>query len=572
MAAILSCGWDDFPIDFQAFAAKCSLAMSESTSSVLLPFSDSSRALTISGPPVETAARVLTKEALDLVVKLQRSFGKRREELLERRKAVQARIHEGVLPDFLPETRAIRDSEWTVAPIPRDLLDRRVEITGPVDRKMIINALNSGASVFMADFEDSNSPTWENNVDGQSNLMDAVDGTITFESPEGKSYRLNETIATLFVRPRGWHLLEKHATLDGKPVSGSFWDFALFFFHNAKKLVEKGTGPYFYLPKMENHLEARLWNDVFVMAQEHVGLPKGTIRATVLIEVILAAFEMDEILWELRDHSAGLNCGRWDYIFSVIKKFSRDSKHVLPDRAVITMEKPFLKAYVDLLIRTCHRRNIHAMGGMAAQIPIRNDPEASRAALAKVEADKWREVKAGHDGTWVAHPGLVPVAKKIFDEGMPQANQISRKREDVAVTAADLLAVPSGTITEAGLRQNVNVGILYLEAWLRGSGCVPLYNLMEDAATSEISRAQVWQWVHNSAQLADGRKVTLALYGRIRDEELAGVRKRIGEAAWAAGRFDLAAKLFDEMVAAPAMPEFLTLPAYDALIALETPG
>ncbi len=544
--------------------------MTTRTLSARLPFTDTSGALEIAAPDVAAAGRVLTKEALDLVVRLQRAFGPRREELLERRKAVQARIHAGELPGFLPETRAIRDGDWTVAPIPKDLLDRRVEITGPVDRKMIINALNSGASVFMADFEDSNSPTWENDVDGQSNLMDAVEGTIAFTSPEGKRYRLNERTATLFVRPRGWHLLEKHVTLDGKPVSASLWDFALFFFHNAKKLVAKGTGPYVYLPKMENHLEARLWNEVFVMAQEAVGLPKGTIRATVLIEVILASFEMDEILWELRDHSAGLNCGRWDYIFSFIKKFSRNPKFLLPDRAQVTMDKSFLKAYVDLLIRTCHRRNIHAMGGMAAQIPIKDDPEASRAALAKVEADKWREVKAGHDGTWVAHPGLVPVAKRIFDEGMPQANQISRKREDVKVAAADLLAVPEGTITEKGLRQNVNVGILYLEAGLRGTGCVPLYNLMEDAATSEISRAQVWQWVYGGASLDDGRKITLALYGKVRDEELAGIRKRIGETAWAEGKFALAAKLFDEMVAAPALPEFLTLPAYDALISLES--
>ncbi|MGE5347272.1 MAG: malate synthase A [Acidithiobacillales bacterium] len=546
--------------------------MASLKSPALLPFTDSRGNLKITAPPVSTAGRVLTKEALDLVVILQRAFGARREELLERRKAVQARIDEGVFPDFLPETRSVRDAEWTVAPIPRDLLDRRVEITGPVDRKMIINALNSGASVFMADFEDSNSPTWENIVDGQSNLMDAVSGTITFESPEGKGYRLNEKTATLMVRPRGWHLPEKHATLDGKPVSGSLWDFALFFFHNARRLVEKGTGPYVYLPKLESHLEARLWNDVFVLAQEHCGLPKGTIRATVLIETILASFQMDEILWELRDHSAGLNCGRWDYIFSVIKKFSRYPKLVLPERAQVTMDKAFLKAYVDLLIRTCHRRGIHAMGGMAAQIPIKNDPEASRIALGKVEADKWREVKAGHDGTWVAHPGLVGVAKGIFDEGMPQPNQISRKREDVKVSAADLLAVPEGTITEKGLRQNVNVGILYLEAWLRGTGCVPLYNLMEDAATSEISRAQVWQWVHNGALLTDGRKITMKLYETIRDEELGGVRKRIGEAAWGAGRFELAAKLFDEMVAAPAVPEFLTLPAYDALLALEASG
>ncbi len=546
--------------------------MSSSSAPVLLPFTDSGSALKITGPAVATAGRVLTKEALDLVVRLQRAFGARREELLETRKAVQGRIDEGVFPDFLPETRSIRDAEWTVAPIPRDLLDRRVEITGPVDRKMIINALNSGASVFMADFEDSNAPTWENIVDGQSNLMDAVSGTITFESPEGKGYRLNEKTATLMVRPRGWHLLEKHALLDGKPVSASLWDFALFFFHNARKLVEKGTGPYVYLPKLESHLEARLWNDVFLLAQEHCDLPKGAIRATVLIETILASFQMDEILWELRDHSAGLNCGRWDYIFSVIKKFSRYPKLVLPDRAQVTMDKAFLKAYVDLLIRTCHRRGIHAMGGMAAQIPIKNDPEANRIALQKVEADKWREVKAGHDGTWVAHPGLVGVAKGIFDEGMPQPNQISRRREDVKVSAADLLAVPEGTITERGLRQNVNVGILYLEAWLRGTGCVPLYNLMEDAATSEISRAQVWQWVHNGARLADGRMITMKLYETIRDEELAGVRKRIGEAAWGAGRFELAAKLFDEMVAAPAVPEFLTLPAYEALLALESPG
>ena len=546
--------------------------MASLKSPALLPFTDSRGHLKITAPPVTTAGRVLTKEALDLVVKLQKTFGGRREELLERRESVQAQINDGVLPDFLPETRSIREGDWTVAPIPKDLLDRRVEITGPVDRKMIINALNSGASVFMADFEDSNSPTWENNVDGQSNLIDAVDGTISFESPERKRYKLNEKTATLFVRPRGWHLLEKHVALDGKPVSASLWDFALFFFHNARKLVAKGTGPYVYLPKMENHLEARLWNDVFVLAQEEVGLPKGTIRATVLIEVILASFEMDEILWELRDHSAGLNCGRWDYIFSFIKRFSRNPKFIVPDRAQVTMDKSFLKAYVDLLIRTCHRRNIHAMGGMAAQIPIKNDPEASRAALAKVEADKWREVKAGHDGTWVAHPGLVPVAKAIFDEGMPQANQISRRREDVKVSASDLLAVPAGTITEKGLRQNVNVGILYLESWLRGTGCVPLYNLMEDAATSEISRTQVWQWVHNGAKLEDGRTITLSLYEAIRDEELAGVRKTIGETAWAAGKFALAAKLFDEMVAAPTIPEFLTLPAYDALLQLESAG
>jgi malate synthase len=504
--------------------------------------------------------RILTAEAMDFVAALQRQFGARREELLAKREARKLRIDAGELPDFLPETKQIRENEWTVAPIPRDLLDRRVEITGPVERKMIINALNSGANVFMADFEDSNAPTWANNIDGHVNLCDAVRRTITFDGG-GKQYKLNDTTATLVVRPRGWHLLEKHVLVDGQPVSASLFDFALYFFHNAKELLARGTGPYFYLPKMESHLEARLWNDVFVFAQKHVGIPNGSIRATVLIETILAAFEMDEILYELRDHSSGLNCGRWDYIFSFIKKLRAQKQCVLPDRGQVTMDKAFLAAYVDLLIKTCHRRNIHAMGGMAAQIPIKNDAEANAAAMAKVEADKLREVRAGHDGTWVAHPGLVPVAKKIFDEHMPGPHQIDKKRDDVHVTAQDLLRIPEGTITEKGVRQNINVGILYLEAWLGALGCVPLYNLMEDAATAEISRTQLWQWIHHGARLDDGRPVTAELYRQIRGEEIA----RIG----ARPHLERAAAIFDKLTLSEELADFLTIPAYDELLKLE---
>src|SRR5260221_2658062 len=430
---------------------------------------------------------ILTSEARAFLSKLAARFEAQRKELLARRRTVQQDIDNGKLPDFLPETAGIRQSDWNVAPIPKDLRDRRVEITGPVDRKMIINALNSGANVFMADFEDSNAPTWANNIEGQFNLRDAVRRTITFEGG-GKSYKLNETTATLLVRPRGWHLLEKHVLVDGQPVSASLFDFALYFFHNAKELVARGSGPYFYLPKMESHLEARLWNDVFVRAQQDLGVPVGTIRATVLIETILAAFEMDEILYELRDHSAGLNCGRWDYIFSFIKKLRARHDFLMPDRGSVTMDKAFLAAYVDLLIKTCHRRGIHAMGGMAAQIPIKNDPDPNEPAIANVHAAKLREVRAGHDGTWVAHPGLVSIAREIFDEHMPRPNQIDRRRDDVSVSAADLLQVPAGAITEKGLRQNVNVGILYLEAWLGALGCVPLYNLMEDAAPPGVSR------------------------------------------------------------------------------------
>ncbi|HET8772234.1 MAG TPA: malate synthase A [Thermoanaerobaculia bacterium] len=504
---------------------------------------------------------VLSDEALGFVAMLHNEFNARRLELLAAREARKQRLDAGELPDFLSETREIRESEWTVAPIPDDLRDRRVEITGPVDRKMIINALNSGANVFMADFEDANSPTWENCIQGQLNLIDAVRRTIAFESG-GKQYKLNDRTATLLVRPRGWHLDEEHVTVDGVPVSASLFDFGLYFFHNAKELLARGTGPYFYLPKMESHLEARLWNDVFVLAQQFLGIPVGTIRATVLIETILAAFEMHEILWELRDHSAGLNCGRWDYIFSFIKKFRARRDFITPDRGSITMDKAFLAAYVDLLIRTCHQRGIHAMGGMAAQIPIKGDDAANEAAFAKVRADKLREVKAGHDGTWVAHPGMVALAKEVFDEHMPAANQIAERRGQRAeVSAGELLELPEGVITEKGLRQNVNVGILYLAAWLGGSGAVPLYNLMEDAATAEISRTQLWQWVHHGAKLEDGRVIDAALYQRIRDEEL----ERIGGEP----HVETAANLFDELILADELADFLTIPAYQELLRQE---
>ena len=520
--------------------------------------------IVIRGPINSGYEKVLTPEAIDFAVELEREFGVERRRLLARRAETQRRLDAGWKPDFLPETQAVRDGGWRVAPVPRDLQDRRVEITGPTDRKMVINALNCGANVFMADFEDANTPSWENLIEGQANLSDAVRRTITFDDPQtGRHYSLNCETAVLFVRPRGWHLPEKHVLVDGQPMSGALFDFALFFFHNVKELVARGTGPYFYLPKLESHLEARLWNSVFLHAQSRLGLPKGTIRATVLIETILAAFEMDEILWELREHSAGLNCGRWDYIFSFIKKFAEDPNCVMPDRGQVTMTSRFLRSYSLLLIKTCHRREIHAMGGMAAQIPIRDDPAANEAAMEKVRADKRREAGDGHDGTWVAHPGLVAIAKEIFDREMPQPNQIARKRQDVHVTASDLLAVPSGTITEGGLRQNLNVGIGYIEAWLRGIGCVPLYNLMEDAATAEISRAQIWQWIRHRAQLGDGRTVDAALYHKILDEELAKLRA----AADGDSRYDDAATLFSGLIEAPRFTEFLTLPAYDMITA-----
>jgi malate synthase len=513
----------------------------------------------VTGPQSE----ILTQEAVRFLTKLTRNFEDTRQELLRRRRVRQQEISGDRLPDFLPETASVREAEWRVAPIPHDLLDRRVEITGPAERKMIINALNSGASVFMADFEDANSPTWQNMLDGQLNLRDAVNRAITYASPEGKKYELAERTATLMVRPRGWHLEEKHLRVGGKAISGSLLDFGLFFFHNAKTLIAQGSGPYFYLPKLESHLEARLWNDVFNFSQDELGIPRGTIRATVLIETILAAFEMEEILYELREHSAGLNCGRWDYIFSFIKKFRERPDFLLPNRAEVTMDRDFLNAYVLLLIQTCHRRGIHAMGGMAAQIPIKNDPAANEAALDKVRQDKLREVRAGHDGTWVAHPGLVPVAKEIFDEYMKTPNQIWRQPDEVRITAADLLKVPKGEITEAGLRWNIDVGLQYLAAWLQGNGCVPIYNLMEDAATCEICRAQLWQWVQHRAPLADGRAVTMDLVRQAIAGELEKLRRQLGTERFDAAGFKKAAAIFEGMMTSPEFPEFLTLVAYD---------
>jgi malate synthase len=506
-------------------------------------------------------AQVLTAEALEFVAKLHRRFEPRRQELLARRVARQREFDAGKLPEFLPETKKVRDADWRVAAQPEDLLDRRVEITGPTDRKMVINALNSGASTFMADFEDANCPTWHNMLDGQINLRDAVHGTISLQQ-NGKQYRLNERTAVLIPRPRGWHLDEKHVLVDGAPVSGAVFDFALYFFHNARELLARGSGPYFYLPKMESHLEARLWNDIFVFSQEALRLPRGSIRATALIETVVAAFEMDEILYELREHSSGLNIGRWDYIFSCIKKFRANKEFCLADRSQVTMTAPFMRAYALLLVKTCHRRGAPAMGGMAAQIPIKNDAAANDAALEKVRQDKLREVTDGCDGTWVAHPALVAVAKAVFDEHMPQPNQYGRQRPDVSVSAADLLAFrPEKPITEAGLRNNISVGIQYLGAWLAGNGCVPVYNLMEDAATAEISRSQIWQWIRSpKGVLEDGRKVTVELFKSLLKEELAKVK-----AAGAEGRLDEAAALFEKLTADDTYVEFLTLPAYQQI-------
>ncbi|MGB8425762.1 MAG: malate synthase A [Desulfobacterales bacterium] len=520
----------------------------------------------VTGPVSPEFSRILTPEALAFVGGLARRFDTRRKELLARRQEVQAGIDAGKLPDFLSETKEIRAADWTIEPVPDDLKDRRVEITGPVDRKMVINALNSGASCYMADFEDSHAPTWEATIQGQINLRDAVEGTIAFESPEGKSYRLADRLATLIVRPRGWHLVEKHVSVDGHPISGSLFDFGLFFFHNARRQLAKGTGPYFYLPKMESHLEARLWNDVFIQAQEQLDIPRGSIKATVLIETILAAFEMDEILYELREHAAGLNCGRWDYIFSFIKRFRNVSDYIFPDRAQITMTRHCMHAYSLLAIKTCHRRGVHAMGGMAAQIPIKNDLEQNQAALQRVRDDKTREAADGHDGTWVAHPGLVAIAREEFDKAMPTPNQIDKLREDVRVAAADLLRLPSGTITAEGLRTNVSVGIQYMANWLSGLGCVPLYNLMEDAATAEISRTQVWQWIHHPrGLLSDGRKVDADMVRQVIKEEMANIRTEVGEKQFDTTRYDLAARLFEEIVTDGELEEFLTLRAYEYL-------
>jgi malate synthase len=519
----------------------------------------------INAPITDRYAQVLTPEAIAFIVRLHRAHNPRRKELLAARATRQAAIDAGHKPDFLPETRAIRESEWTVAPLPADLLDRRVEITGPVDRKMIINALNSGAKVFMADFEDSTTPTWDNLLDGQLNLRDAVRRTITYEDPATKkSYKLIDKPAILFVRARGWHLEERHIAVDGEPMSGSLFDFGLYAFHNAKELLARGSGPYFYLPKMESHLEARLWNDVFIQAESELNLPKGSIKGTVLIETILATFEMDEILYELRDHSAGLNCGRWDYIFSFIKKFAGDTTVLLPDRAQVTMTTHFMRSYSLLAIKTCHRRNVSAMGGMSALIPIKSDPVANERALAGVRADKEREATDGHDGTWVAHPGLVPIALEVFDRVMPQPNQIDKQLPDYNTTAADLLQVPPGTITGAGLRQNVAVGLGYVEAWLRGIGCVPLFNLMEDAATAEISRAQLWQWVHHHAILEDGCPVTGKLVEQTIADELAATRLKVDDARFSA--YERAAALMRKLIASPSFPDFLTVPAYQEIL------
>jgi len=517
------------------------------------------------GPMSPGYETVLSGEAFGFLTELTRLFTPRVKELLARRRETQARLERGERPDSLPETLNIREGAWTVGPLPEDLHDRRVEITGPVDRKMVINALNSGASCFMADFEDACSPTWDNLVEGQINLCDAVAGTISHDDPRSeKHYALAEQTATLLVRPRGWHLWEKHLQVDGAPVPGGLFDFGLYLFHNARALLAKGTGPYFYLPKMQGHLEARLWNDVFVYAQEALGLPRGTIKATVLIETVPAAFEMDEILYELREHSSGLNCGRWDYIFSFIKLFRRDPTHVLPDRGQVTMNQPFMRAYTQLAIKTCHRREVHAMGGMAAQIPIKDDPEANARAIDKVRADKLREVQDGHDGTWVAHPALVPVARAIFDAHMPGPNQIQRKREDVQVSAADLLQVPDGTRTEEELRHNVRVGIQYLESWLRGAGAVPLYHLMEDAATAEISRSQIWQWLHHRVDVG-GQPLDEARLARVVEEEMARVRAELGVERFDAGRFHDARALFEGLCRDARMAEFLTIPAYEHL-------
>jgi malate synthase len=521
----------------------------------------------ISGRITPEFATILTPEAVAFAARLQRAFGGRRNELLARRAVRQAELDAGKLPDFLPETRAIREGRWTCAPIPADIVDRRAEITGPVDRKMVINALNSGAKVFMADFEDANTPRWDNNIQGHINLGDAIRRRIDYTSPEGKAYTLNASTAVLFVRPRGWHLPEKHVRIDGEPMSGGIFDFALYFFHNAKELLARGSGPYFYLPKLESHLEARLWNDIFVMAQDDLGIAQGSIKATVLIETILASFEMDEILYELREHSAGLNCGRWDYIFSCIKKFRNNKDFCLADRALVTMTTHFLKSYAELVIKTCHKRNIHAMGGMAAQIPVKNDEAANAEAFAKVKADKEREATYGHDGTWVAHPGLVPVALEAFDRIMPTPNQIAtKKRDDVRVTAADLVTFePEGPITERGLRLNINVAIQYIGAWLAGQGAVPIFNLMEDAATAEISRSQVWQWIRSpKGKLDDGRKVTKAMVAAMIPEEMQKIRELLGP-AFGEGKYDDAAAIFADLVNNDTFVEFLTLPAYDRI-------
>ncbi len=526
------------------------------------------RGVQVAASTVDGAAEILTPNALEFVAQLHRAHDPRREALLSMRARRQAAIDAGQRLDFLPETRPVREGSWRIAATPPDLQDRRVEITGPVDRKMMINAFNSGARVFMADFEDANSPTWTNNIEGQANLVDAVRRNLDFTSPEGKTYRLGDKVATLLVRPRGWHLDERHVLVDGSPVSASLFDLGLFLFHNAKELVSKGSGPYLYLPKLESHLEARLWNDVFVMAEKTLGVPAGRTKATVLIETLPAAFEMDEILYELRDHAAGLNAGRWDYIFSIIKKFRNDPSFLLPDRAQVTMNVPFMRAYTSLLVRTCHQRGAHAIGGMAAFVPNRRDPEVTRVALEKVREDKVREANDGFDGTWVAHPDLVQVATDVFDGVLgPRPNQLDRKRDDVLVSAQQLLDVriPGGQITEGGLRNNVGVGVQYFESWLRGTGAAALHNLMEDAATSEIARSQVWQWIRHKAKMADGRPVDRELARRILQEEMTKLETTLGRDRFQGGRFDEARTLFERVALNPDYPEFSTTIGYERL-------
>ncbi len=524
-------------------------------------------AVEINGPLPPSYQHILTLHAIDFLVALQRHFNETRKSLLLDREQLQLRINNGWMPHFPLETAAIRAGKWRINPVPADLQDRRVEITGPVDRKMIINALNSGAKIFMADFEDSNAPNWDNTIQGQINLKDAINGTISYTNTEnGKTYQLAEKTATLMVRPRGWHLVEKHLLVDGEPASASLFDFGLYFFHNAHTLLEKGSGPYFYLPKLEHYKEARLWNEVFLFAQNYCNIPSGTIKATVLVETILAPFQLHEILWELREHSAGMNCGRWDYIFSFIKKFKTIPQHIFPDRSQVTMTVPFMRAYTQLVIKTCHEREAHAIGGMAAQIPIKNNPVANEAALEKVKADKLREVQDGHDGTWVAHPGLVQVAMDIFDQHMPTANQLHRKREDFHCGEEDLLQVPEGAITEAGIRANINVGILYLESWLRGNGAAAIHNLMEDAATAEISRTQVWQWLHSHAALADGRVFDYGLYETLRDDEIEQIQQTVGSLQYQEGYYIQAICLFNKLVVQEKFEEFLTLSAYDIIL------
>jgi malate synthase len=517
----------------------------------------------VRGPRLARFDEVLTPAALDFVARLHREFTPTREALLHERQLRQAQFDAGELPDFLPETHHIRDSDWRVAPVTTsDMQQRWVELTGPTDRKMLINALNSGADVYMADFEDANTPTWQNMVEGQVNLVDAIERTISFENPDGRTYRLDDKTATLLVRPRGWHLPEKHLLVDGRPVAGALFDFGLYFFHNARRLIERGSGPYFYLPKLESHREARLWNDVFQFVQDALAIPRGTIKATVLLEIVTSAYEMDEILYELRDHSAGLNAGRWDYIFSIIKKFHSRPDFVLPDRIQVTMTVPFMRAYTELLVKTCHRRGAFAMGGMAAFIPSRRDPKINEVALPKVRDDKVRESRDGFDGTWVAHPDLVPVAREIFAEFMgDRPNQLDRQRPEVSVDSRQLLdlGVPEGQITEGGLRSNISIGIQYIESWLRGTGAAAIFNLMEDAATAEISRSQVWQWIHHHATLADGRTVTRELVQQLEEEELAKIDAVPGN------RLGQARELLDTVALSEEFVEFLTLPAYERI-------